>query len=39
MIITTHSPYILTAANNLLYAGRIGNVDKNVGNIIPEEKA
>lgn len=38
VIITTHSPYILTAANNLLYAGRIGNVDKNVGNIIPEEK-
>lgn len=28
IMITTHSPYILTCANNLLYAGRIGKQNK-----------
>lgn len=39
IIIATHSPYILTSANNLLYAGRIGKQShEKVNKIIPSEK-
>ncbi len=39
VMITTHSPYILTAANNLLYAGKVGNiVNDDVDKIIQKEK-
>lgn len=38
VMITTHSPYILTAANNLLYAGRVGSSNKEVDKVIEEAK-
>lgn len=39
VMITTHSPYILTAANNLLYAGKIGAIKNDlVQKIIPRDK-
>lgn len=38
VLITTHSPYILTAFNNLIYAGNVGKEHaKEVGKIIPPE--
>lgn len=37
IMITTHSPYILTAANNLLYAGKVGGHYNEVNNIIGKE--
>ncbi len=37
VLITTHSPYILTAFNNLIYAGNVGREHvEEVGNIIPQ---
>ncbi|WP_320169161.1 ATP-binding protein [Maridesulfovibrio sp.] len=42
MTITTHSPYILTAVNNLIYAGTVGKQSAEkaakVRNIIPENQ-
>jgi len=39
VIIATHSPYLLTAANNLLYAGRVGkNNYENINKIISNKK-
>ena len=36
LVVTTHSPYILSALNNLLYAGQVGSRQKNeVSKIIP----
>jgi len=38
-IITTHSPYVLSSLNNLIYAGKIGDnplLQTNLGKIIPE---
>jgi len=38
VLITTHSPYILTAFNNLIYAGNVGKEHpEEVGKIIPPE--
>ena len=41
LIITTHSPYVLTVINNLLFANRVveknPEVSKNVSEIIPQE--
>ncbi len=41
LIVTTHSPYILTSINNLLFAGQILNNDKSkeneISEIIPKE--
>ncbi len=41
LIITTHSPYILTVINNLLFANRVieknQDVTKSVNEIIPQE--
>lgn len=38
ILITTHSPYILTAFNNLIYAGNVGKEHpKEVGKIIPPQ--
>lgn len=34
--ITTHSPYTLTTVNNLIYAYQVGQKDKSVNNVIPE---
>lgn len=34
VLITTHSPYILTATNNLVYAGKVGLTNKKIENII-----
>ncbi len=36
VLITTHSPYILTAFNNLIYAGNIGQKRGEVNKVIPE---
>ncbi|MBK8562199.1 MAG: AAA family ATPase [Saprospiraceae bacterium] len=36
VLITTHSPYILTAFNNLIYAGNVGEHHPEVSEIIPE---
>ena len=38
VLITTHSPYILTSANNLLYASKVGIKTDEVNKIIPKEK-
>ncbi len=37
VMITTHSPYILTASNNLLYAGKVGTINNSVDSIIKKE--
>jgi predicted ATPase len=37
VLITTHSPYILTVFNNLIYAGNIGKKYKEATDVIPEE--
>lgn len=38
LVITTHSPYILTAFNNLIYAHQVGHKkEKEVSEIIPKE--
>jgi len=36
VFLTTHSPYILTSANNLLYAGKIGAIDEKRNNEVNE---
>ncbi len=36
IIITTHSPYILTSFNNLIYAGNVGQQHEEVNEIIPK---
>jgi AAA ATPase-like protein len=37
VMITTHSPYILTAFNNLIYAGNVGPLHENeIGRVIPK---
>jgi predicted ATPase len=36
VLITTHSPYILTAFNNLIYAGNVGQQHQEVSEIVPE---
>lgn len=36
VLITTHSPYILTAFNNLIYAGNVGREHDEVGGVIPK---
>ena len=38
IMITTHSPYILTSANNLLYAGKVGSKSERVDKIIQKDK-
>lgn len=39
LFITTHSPYILTTLNNLIYAGELGNMHKEeINQIIPEDQ-
>ncbi len=35
VIITTHSPYILTSLNNLIYAGKLGKGNPEVDRILP----
>ncbi|MEK7255855.1 MAG: AAA family ATPase, partial [Bacteroidota bacterium] len=37
VLITTHSPYILTSFNNLIYAGNVGKQHEKVSEIIPED--
>ncbi|CAG5092993.1 Putative uncharacterized protein [Thermobacillus xylanilyticus] len=37
IMITTHSPYILTCVNNLLYAGKVGERYEEVSSIVPKE--
>ena len=37
LAITTHSPYTLTAINNLIYAYQVGHKNKNVNDIIPSK--
>ena len=38
LILTTHSPYTLTTINNLIYAAKVGNINKSkTENIIPKE--
>lgn len=34
IIITTHSPYIISSVNNLLYAGKLGKKNKNIEAIL-----
>ena len=36
LVITTHSPYTLTALNNLIYAFQVGESKKDVKDIVPE---
>ncbi len=36
VLITTHSPYILTAFNNLIYAGNVGREHGEAGEVIPK---
>ncbi|HOV25612.1 MAG TPA: AAA family ATPase [Pseudobacteroides sp.] len=36
VLISTHSPYTLTAVNNLIYAHKVGLKNRNTSNIIPE---
>jgi AAA15 family ATPase/GTPase len=36
VLITTHSPYILTAFNNLIYAGNVGQEHHEAGDVIPK---
>ena len=38
VMITTHSPYILTSANNLLYAGKLSVKTEEVKDIIPKRQ-
>ena len=38
MLLTTHSPYILTSLNNLMYAYQIGQLHKEKVNKVIEEK-
>lgn len=37
LTITTHSPYTLTAINNLIYAYQVGNAHAEINDIVPKE--